>query len=64
MPPESDKDESSAESIGPQKGEFFAPPEVADVDERAATISVPPTVVSIIVGGKPTVRRALTVATR
>jgi hypothetical protein len=35
MPPESDKDESSAESIGPQKGEFIAPVEVADVGERA-----------------------------
>ena len=31
--PEPDKDESSAESIGPQKGEFIAPLEVADADE-------------------------------
>ena len=35
MPPGSDNDESSAESIGPQKGEFIAPVEVADVGERA-----------------------------
>jgi hypothetical protein len=64
MPPESDQDVSSAESIGPPKGEFIAPVEVADVDERVATVGVLPTVGSLLVGGKPTVKRALTVATR
>lgn len=32
---ESDKDETSPESIGPQKGEFIAPTELVDADERA-----------------------------
>ena len=33
--PELHNDEKEAELIGPQKGEFIAPSEVADVDERA-----------------------------
>jgi hypothetical protein len=31
--PEPHNDEKDAESIGPQKGEFIAPPEMADADE-------------------------------
>ena len=48
MPPESDKDESSAESIGPQKGEFIAPVEVTDVDAPLSKAPWPSPVISLV----------------
>jgi hypothetical protein len=39
MPRKDNKSDNSAEPAGPQKGEFMAPPEFNDADERATPAS-------------------------